>query len=89
MHQNREGRLTAAPADIAEQEHKTWKERLDKLKQWQSSPWREDEGRRRCEAVPALPDIRGEGIKKSSRHFFGEDWMGCRQLWPAPIHVAL
>ena len=36
-----EGRLTAAPADIVEQEYETWKETWDKLKKWQSSPWRE------------------------------------------------
>ena len=72
----------AAAADIVEQEYKAWAEILDKFKDWQAAPWREEEGRRKCGRSSALPDINAGQLRKAAATFTERTDWGVGNLGP-------
>ena len=84
---HRNGFFTAAPADIVEEDFKSWKEIWEKLRRWESTPWKGDQARKICGEGEALPKFGAKELRRAAASFsvntgWGVDNLGPRQfMW--------
>ena len=75
-----DGKMTAAPQDIVEEDFKGWVEIWSRLKDRGGSPWRQIEGDE--DVDQELPAITAESLRKASRSFKERTGTGIDKLGP-------
>ena len=82
---NTQGVLTAAPCDIVECDFNAWQGVWNKLGEWASTPWRNEEAKKLCNEAEALPAFGASELRRACRTFsartgWGIDNVGPRQM---------
>ena len=79
---HRDGIFTAALADIVERDFNSWKEIWEKLKRWESMPWKGDQAPKRCVEDEASPKFGAKELRKATAAFSARPTrVGASTIW--------